>query len=532
MLTLRDYQTRALMAARDRIRAGVRRLIYQSPTGSGKTILAVAMILVMVGRKKRILFVAHRKELLDQAIAKLILAGMPETLIGVIRAGDKRVRPDAPVQVASIQSLRALPRADFIIIDEAHRSGAASYKRLFEHYIDAVIIGLTATPERLDGLPLDMFQEIIVVAQPRDLAMAGYIMSPICYSVDESELPDLSEVKKTAGDYNKGQLSIAVSKRKIIGSITEHWKARAEGRSTIAYAVTVDHSKLIIEAFRECGVTAAHLDAKTPMGDREVLLGKFSLGEILVLSQVDLLVEGIDIPRTKCIVQARPTESLTIYLQSIGRELRPWNNVIPILLDHAGNVRVHLPPMESREYSLSGRTKRPRDPSLTRTCVCYAILAADARVCDSCGHKFDEATSDTVRKIRTKDGFLVAIPQDEASVRQQYWAQLAKEAIRIGYKREWVAYKFKDKFGTWPPDAFQLPDRPQVDDLTKRRELTKLRGIEHRAGYPMGWATARFETMFNDTVSELSERELLARRAPVPTTVDSLAKFEDPDIGL
>jgi DNA repair protein RadD len=525
MIVLRDYQNRAIKDVYARLRDGIRRVILQSPTGSGKTIMAVVLILASIRQGKRVLFAAHRVELLDQTFAKLIAIGLDESMIGVVRGGDRRAKPDAPIQVASIASLRDLPPADLVIIDEAHRSSAASYKKLFESYPSAIFVGLTATPERLDGRPLDMYQEIVVVAQPRELAMAGHIMSPIVYSIDPKDMPDLAGVQRSGGDYKRGQLAVAVNKRKLVGDIVAHWQQRTEGLATIVSAVNIKHSKAICQAFLDQNIPAEHADGKMQREERRALIHRVETGQTLVVTQVDLFTEGVDLPIMKCSIQARPTDSLMVYMQSIGRTSRPYNGIISVVLDHVGNARVHGHPMEPRQYSLVGKRRRPKEAQIAKMCECFAMNPVDAEVCEACGQKFGkEEGMGAGRSIRTQDGFLVELPQDEASIRQQFWSRTAREANQMGFKREWVAYKFESKFGQWPPDSYVLPEKPVVDDTTRRKELDKLRAIAQRNGMGQGWALERYQARFDETAGELLERETLKRKPP--------SVVEEIDVGL
>lgn len=515
MLTLRAYQNLAIDLVRARLKAGILRIILQLPTGAGKTVIAAFMMVGAIGKGMRVLVVAHRVELINQMVSKLILAGVPEASIGVIRSGDPRARPGAPIQVASVLSMRKTPMADLVIIDEAHRSSAASYKRIFEDLPNAIVIGLTATPERLDGRPLDMYQEIVVAAQPGELATAGYIMAPIVYSVPLEALPDLTGVRSVAGDYNRSQLATIVRKSVLIGSIVDHWLERAERRLTIVSAVTVAHAMDICKEFVARGIPAEHIDGNTKEQERKDILDRLRAGITLVVTQVDVWTEGVDIPEVKCIVLARPTESLTVYLQIVGRALRPGG--IPLILDHAGNVRFHGMPMEPRLYSLEGRRKRAKDNSLAKTCKrCFAMFPADAPACTVCG--FEPSPEDREpggRCVRTEDGFLVEVMQDEGSLRQQFWQRLAHEAVSVGFKRGWAAHKFKDRYGEWPPESWDLPEKKEkksAPDTVRRKELNKLRAIGHKSGKDQEWALSRYKEMFGEEARDLMVREAQARK--------------------
>lgn len=530
-MKLRDYQIRCLQLIRECVLRGIKRMILQLATGGGKTVIAVALILLARQQGKRILFVAHRVELIDQAVAKLIQWGVQESEIGVIRGGDPRLRPGAPIQVASVQSMRDLPPADVVIIDEAHRSAATSYDKIFEAYTEALFFGLTATPERLDGRPLDMFQEIIVVTQPHELAIQGHIAAPIIYGVRDDELPDLSGVKVSGGDYNQKQLAEAVKARKLIGSIPDHWMARAEGRLTVVFCVDIEHSKQVCASFRERNIPFEHADGKTPEKQRRALITKLRNREILGVCQVDLWIEGVDIPEVKCGVLARPTQSLTIFLQSIGRCLRPYNNEVPLILDHAGNTLMHGMPLEPRKYSLTGRMKRLKGTQISHSCpLCYRGLPVDVPMCPDCRVPIpgapteEEGSGGKQRVVRTEDGTLVELPQDEASIRLMFWNRTVRKAKEMGFELGWCKAQFKERFDGWPPPAWTVgvsTASHEADDPTRRTQLNKLRAIAYKQGKDEGWVSHRYRTMYGEEPSALSHREgsrVIRRSQPITTS--------------
>jgi len=305
---LRPYQADAVARSREALRAGRRCILLVAPTGSGKTVIAAHIIASAVARGRRVLFVAHRRELIDQAFGKLRDAGLAD--VGVIMAGDRRRNPVAPVQVASIDTLRrrAKPASDLVIIDEAHRALARSYAELREAYPLATHLGLTATPYRADGRGLgDAYEALVSVASPATLIADGYLVEPRVYTVPASDLPDLSRVRLSRGDYAPEQLSAAVDRVGLVGSIVEHWKRHARGVRTVAFAASVSHSQRIAAQFVAAGIAAEHLDGETPVDERAAILRRLEACETLVVSNYGVLCEGWDQPAVKCCILARPT---------------------------------------------------------------------------------------------------------------------------------------------------------------------------------------------------------------------------------
>lgn len=358
-LTPRDYQSQAVNAARELLRR-VRRVVINAPTGAGKTAIAVFIMRLALTKGKRILFVAHRRELIDQTVAKLIQTGIER--FGVIMAGDSRTNPTAPVQVASIQTLlrRELPPADLVIIDEAHRAVSRGYMTLAQNYPRAAILGLTATPERLDGKGLDhLFDDMVVVETVPGLIERGFLVKPRCYIGPSA---DTSKVKTKRGDYDEAQLAAASDTPKLVGDIVANWKRLANGRKTAVFAVNVEHAHHIAKEFWAAGVPAATLVGTTPKAQREAILADWRGGAITVVTSVMILVEGFDFPELECLVLARKTQSVALYLQAAGRVLRPApGKTTALILDHADCVRMHGPPHIHREWTLEGAKGKTRE---------------------------------------------------------------------------------------------------------------------------------------------------------------------------
>lgn len=390
-IQLRPYQTAAIARTRERVAAGTRRILLVAPTGSGKTIVAGSIIASAASRGKRVLFLAHRRELISQAYRKLLDFGLPAANVGVVMASDRRRRPGALVQVASVDTLRhrARPLADVVFVDECHRALAATYRNVAADYPRAVHLGLTATPYRADGKGLaDAYDDLIVVASPRQLIEDGFLVEPRVFTVPEAQRPDLAGVKVARGDYAANALEQAVDRLSLVGNIVEHWQRHAAGVRTVAFAVSVAHSRHIVERFVAAGVPAEHLDGATPTAERDAILARLEVGPTLVVSNVGVLCEGWDQPAVKCAILARPTKSTGLYLQQAGRILRPWNGERAIILDHGGCALEHGLPQDDREFSLEGRKKRSGPPSAApvRECPhCSAVVAIQTRICPECG---------------------------------------------------------------------------------------------------------------------------------------------------
>ena len=388
MINLRPYQNGAIENLRASIRAGNPKVLLQAATGAGKTVIASEMIRRAVAKQKTVLFLAHRKELINQSSQKL---DEFEIEHGVIMANHQRVNNHA-VQVASIQTLirRDKPPADLVVIDEAHLSCSASYKSIVEHYADATIIGLTATPIRLDGKGLgEIYGDIVQVVPTAQLIEEGHLVKPRVFA---PFTPDMKGIKKSKGDYDATETAKLMDRKEITADIVKHWEQSSADRKTIVFASSVEHSKNIVAEFVGAGISAKHLDATTPADLRDRTLREWSEGGFTVLSNMGLFIEGLDVPAASCCVLARPTKSLTIYLQAVGRIMRPAKNKADcVILDCAGLTYEHGFVDDVREWTLDGKKKRDReDASAVHICEeCFAAYskAQHPHECPECGLK-------------------------------------------------------------------------------------------------------------------------------------------------
>jgi DNA repair protein RadD len=352
---LRPYQAHIAAQFERLIAQGKRRVIVVAPTGSGKTVIACAII---AATPRRVLVVSHRREIVRQTSDKLTAAGVAH---GVIQAGnEKKLRPMASVQVASIQTLHArairsstmlMPLADLVIIDEAHHACAVTYRKILEAYPDAIVLGLTATPCRGDGRGLGgIFETMIECPQVAELIVGGYLVKARLYAPVN---PDLKGVRTVKGDFHEGQLADRMDRDKLVGDIVTHWHKYGERRRTIAFACSVGHPIHIRDEFVKSGVRAEHLDGSTPKDERDAMLARLASGATEVIANCMVLTEGFDCPDIGCITLARPTKKMGLYRQMIGRGLRPADGKTDVvILDHSGAVFRHGLPEDRVEWSL------------------------------------------------------------------------------------------------------------------------------------------------------------------------------------
>jgi DNA repair protein RadD len=377
------------------------------------------------------------------------LARFGVTEVGVMRADDERTDPTQPIQVASKATLvrRELPPADIVIIDEAHFSPETT-KTILEAYQDAQVFGFTATPVPAGGGSLggDLFQIVVQSATYKELIAAGWIAEPRIWGIERPV--DLSAVSTTAGDFDTGGLEHAMDQPQVTGNIVETWLKRAEGRRTVGFACTIKHSLSIVDRFREADVRVGHLDGTTPEEERERLLAALDTGELQVLMNVDVLSEGWDQPSVKCMIGARPTLSLTKYMQQAGRIFRPWNGIQPLILDHAGNTDRHGgPPHLDRYWSLDV-TPRLVERNPYRMCPrCYAYVLKNP--CELCGFL------PPVEERKVKENAVPALVEKKMEdVRRADFIALVQTASARGFRPGYASAKYKEKYGDWPPRSW------------------------------------------------------------------------------
>jgi DNA repair protein RadD len=487
VIILHQFQQDAVAEIERHIAEGRRRLLLVAPTGSGKTVIASELIRRLVAQYRRVLFLAHRREIIDQTSAKLTANGVRHGII----MSQVSPRPMEAVQVASIDTLLVrgvrsnamdLPPADLVVFDEAHRARGRTREHLISLYPEAVLLGMTATPCRGDGRGLgNLFDVMIEAPQVAELIAGGYLVKSRVHAPID---PNLKGVRVEKGDYVISQLAGRMNTAGLVGDIVEHWHKYGEQRRTIAFSVDVAHSVAIRNQFLSAGVTAEHLDGETPLLEREAILARLASGETKVVSNCMVLTEGWDCPPVGCAILARPTKQMGLFRQMIGRVLRPAEGKpYAVILDHSGAVYLHGLPEDHVEWTLDvdGRATTPAqarrkaglEPRLHECPACKAIMVKPP--CGACGWM----PQPKARNIDFEDGRLGLVVGGKSRAQQytseekaRWYQMLIGEALRRGKKPGWAWYLFKDKFGH-EPDRFwnrtALAPAPEVSSYVRSR---------------------------------------------------------------
>lgn len=443
MIELRPYQSQMLAETRQAYAQRHRAVLLCLATGGGKTITASTVVHGAAQKRNTTWWLTHRRELASQASQTFYDLGIPH---GTIRAGHVS-DPRALVQVGSIQTiarrLDQLPPPSLIVFDETHHIGAATWDAIFHRFPAAKILGLTATPWRLDGQGLGRWYSHMVTGPSTGELIDNGSLSP--YRLFAPATPDLSGVATAQGDYQRGALAKAMDKPQIVGDAIGHYQNLCPGKRAVVFAAGVENSQHIAAQFNAAGIPAEHVDGSMANDARDAAVDRFRRGETLVLSNADLFGEGFDVPAIEAAILLRPTKSLSLHLQQVGRALRPApGKAEAIILDHAGNSLRHGLPDDDREWSLDDREKRskaaPSEVPVRQCGECFFVYRP-APKCPQCGH----APPVQAREIEQVEGTLteLARAREQREKRQQVGrAQTLEDFLRIaaerGYKPGWA----------------------------------------------------------------------------------------------
>jgi DNA repair protein RadD len=425
-LTLRPYQARGIDGVKRAWISGARLILIVSPTGSGKTALGVGVVEGAVAKGRRVLWLAHRRELISQASERLDAVGC--THHGVILAGHKRDNPLFPIQVASVQTITArgnAPPADIIVWDEAHHCTATTYRDIANAYPTATHFGLTATPERGDGSPLgDVFQAMVVVASIHELQDEGHLVRCTVIGPDE------------------------VRRDLAVGPV-EMYAKHARNRRAIMFAANLTHMRALAASFNLAGYRAECIEGETK--NRDKILARLASGETRVVCNVFCLTEGTDVPAVACVGVMRGCSAWSAWVQMGGRGLRPSPGKEDlILLDPRGHVWAHGLLDDERVFSLAGKASKPKAGAvaLRRCAPCGAIFRYQP-LCPRCGAGVPPPE---LPKVNDRPvGEISSVSVAPWSARRRAFDELVSFAKANGYDPRWVGIRFKSRFGSWPP---------------------------------------------------------------------------------
>lgn len=409
-----------------------------APCGAGKSVIISDIARMTTEKGNRVLFLVHRRELVEQIRGTfkwnnvnldLVHFGMVQT---VVRRLDRIERPD------------------LIITDENHHALASTYRKIYDHFHDVLRLGFTATPIRLNGDGLGDVNDILIEEVDAEWLIENGYLSPYRYYAPK--LIDTEALKlNSMREFSNKSIEDAMSDRKkIFGDAVQHYRKLAEGEQAIAYCHSVEASRELADEFRNHGITAQHLDATTPKVERDDIIQKFRDRQIQVLSNVDLIGEGFDVPDCSTVIMLRPTQSLSLYIQQSMRGMRYRPGKTSIIIDHVGNVNTHGLPDMKREWSLDKRDKSKKQEKseiTVKQCLnCFMTVPTGTNECPGCGHGFEiqereiEVDPDAELEEVTKDMIILDLTRPEDC---ENMSELYAMAKRKGYKPGWAYHQGK-----------------------------------------------------------------------------------------
>lgn len=501
-IILRPYQQQFIDDVRNEFIQNHKRVVGVAPCGAGKTIMTGWMIREVARRGKTAIFFVHRHELIKQTSETFNRLGIEH---GIISAGFKD-QLDLPVQIASVQTLsrrlKKVASPDFLICDECHHILANTYKKILNAYPDAYLLGVTATPQRMGGITLcDIFSAMVKGPTVDDLIKLGNL-TDFHYFASATKL-DLKKVRIKFGEYNNSDLAKVMSDNRIIGGIVDNYKKIASGKSAICYCVNVKHSMKVAASFKAAGIVAEHVDGETPSKVRERIVEDFRLGKIKVLCNAELFSEGFDVPNMQAVILARPTKSLTLFIQQAMRPMRPDPTdpkKVAIIIDHVQNYLRHGLPNENHDWTLNPNKPKIHLPAPTKECPkCGLVVPFGMYTCPECGYKF-VTEEDEEERLTEHDGVFmqikkkVAPPPKKPKPRVIHAPTTPEEFMEIAkaknYQVGWVAFR-------------ALEHAKSYEDCLHIAEV---------CGYQKGWAYYKWEDLKKKFPSRNYSRNSSRRR--------------------
>ena len=464
--TLDEYQERAVNEVRASLAAGGRRILLEAPTGTGKTVIAMAITELSARRGTRVGFITSGRQLIYQMARKAEESGLDYS---VLMANSRyEWNPDAQCLIISKDTLDARRgkmywnQPDIYIVDECDVCLSEKWRKLLKK--SRYTVGLTATPVSGKGEGLGFYYDSMVkVAKYSELIESGRLVDITkCFSPYR---PDLVGGKKSGGDWNQHWLGERMNRQRLVGDIVQHWQRLGEDRPTVAFCVDKKHTAAVCEAFKDAGVPSEYILDETTQFERDEIFKRVELGETKVLVNCATLTRGWDLPCVSCCILAKPTRRVRLYLQMVGRVLRAHHTKDDaILIDHSGSVWEHGWPTEDREWTREGGEPREqqRQPGEQgeqpeRLCPqCGLILPGYASSCTNCGWKrlqreqMAEAEDGTLRSVKKRE-------RTSQEKLQREWTGLLFAFARSGKRYKQAAAVFKGKTGQWPDDAKVYP---------------------------------------------------------------------------
>lgn len=394
----RPYQEKTIKEARELAKRGEKRIFIQAPTGAGKTFIFCKFIVAAAEKQKRAAVVVRGRQLVEQASQRLSGFGVEH---GVFMASHKGFNPALPIQVCSVDtciSRNVFPKADILVVDEAHLAVSPSYKRFLENYEDSFWLSVSATPWHKDGLK-HLASEVIYPISMRELIEQGYLAKPKYYVPSRF---DDTEIKIKNGEYDEKETLEAFDRQRIYGDVVREWKVHGVGKASLCFAINLSHARIIAQSFTAGGIRSLVIDASWSLENRAKAIKELEEKKIDVIINVGTMTTGVDIPFLDNIIFCRPTRSKILYTQMVGRGTRVTDtkNTFKII-DHVENVKRHGFIEDEQKSDLLPLAKPRLGVSLqgVRCKKCYFINDTLSIVCEACGEFLSVPRETPVRSL-------------------------------------------------------------------------------------------------------------------------------------
>ncbi|OYS78982.1 DEAD/DEAH box helicase [Limosilactobacillus reuteri] len=460
MFKLRDYQQETIDNIYQSMRYGNHRIVVQQPPRTGKTVIMAEIARRATRRGNRIMFLIHRKEVLAQAIATFKAQGVDMDLatMGMVQTLTRRIDNLSTPQV--------------ILVDESHHSLAKSYLRILKTFPEAYVLYFTATPVRTGHKQMDLISDDLIPGKSiKWLTEHGFLAPFKYYGLGDI---DRSKLRKANGDYTNSSMDEALS-HQIYGHIVQQYQRLAKGKQAVVYCHSIESAKEVAAKFKQANISAVELDGETPAKKRDEIVEKFRKQKITILVNVNLFTEGIDLPNVDCVIMARPTSSLALYLQFSMRCLNPRKGKTAIIIDHVDNFLTFGLPNSDRDWNkaIQTRDKRKKKPNTGGPAICQCkycfgiFYRADMQnnSCPLCGHKLESERKDykvvnvDLQEIKANEAIkhrkamvnkilsdqVVANVADKSPGQLNTVAELKAYAELHHYKKGWWYYVAKKK---------------------------------------------------------------------------------------
>lgn len=493
-MKLRDYQIDVLKKIKESWKSGHRAPLLVLPTGAGKTYTFMYIVKQLEAANRKVWVVVHRENLAIQTGDAARTLGIPFSIIGAGHSENMFYN----FQIAKVASVpgrfNRLSSPDVIIVDEAHHSTAGQWAKIIKQYPNAKILGVTATPERLDGKALGVnsggfFDDLIVGPTMRELCEKGFLSNPKYFTFGNL---DTEKIHITSGgDFDTKESGAELNRPKILNDTVARYRATCDGQPAIAFCCTVKHAEDVADEFNAFGYNAIALVGKMDFREQQNILEGLSSGKYDVVTSCEIISEGTDIPDVSAAILLRPTWSLTLYLQQVGRALRVAKDNRPkYIIDMVGNIYRHGHPLMDRDWKIDGERQTPkkkkqeRDNYDIKTCP-ECLLTFESREakdgkCPYCG----SVIGSKQRRINIVDGELVEI----------VWDEIEKDLVEWHKKQDELLEKRQNKKDYWK-------------SIYSCKSLEELESLAKEKGYKNGWAWMTWKRIKNGAKKRLSRTE-------------------------